>query len=701
MTAKIRTLGSVLAVLTTVVSVLLASSVAVAGSATNVVDGLSLAASARSSSIASLEAFTESGAVTVRFTTSELGGTVGFILYRFDESVGTWVQVNTDLLPAALGAAQGGVYELRDEIAASDSQLIYAVVEVGADGSETVSGPYRTKLSTRGSGEALLESSRGAGRDKVSSKSTGSRVVTETGARGGKGTGGGRLRIETTEAGLYLVSITDIARAFNMKAQRLRSVMRRGGLRLSSAAGEVAWHAAEEGLGLLFYSAEPTSPYAAKNVYWLEPGRGRTMVAVDGGAPLAGPRTSSPTTRRFEVDEMPVTSVSGAPTDDFWFWSYISAGHAVYGSSVHEFTVDDATVFSGMATIEVELQGATSTAANPDHRADFRINGVSVGFGTWDGAVAHRSTVTFPAAILRAGANELQVTGVRQQGVPYSVFLVDGFDMTCERAHEAKAGQVDFLSTSTARITMGGFPSSDVTLLDITDEFAPGAVSNLTASTSAGTFALSFNPSSSDRRYMAISGEAVRTPERIDVVADPGLTAETEGAEYVVISPAALSLAADDLAAYRRGAGLSALTVDVEAIYDEYGAGLPTPDAIRSYLLHAFASWRVAPRFVALAGAGSFDYRDLQGFGGNLLPPFMVSTPYGIYASDVPYADLAGDDDLPEIAVGRIPATSNDELQGYVDKLRAYEGFATGVEPDDVLLLADNADRAGNYPLDS
>ena len=46
------------------------------------------------------------------------------------------------------------------------------------------------------------------------------------------------------------------------------------------------------------------------------------------------------------------------------------------------------------------------------------------------------------------------------------------------------------------------------------------------------------------------------------------------------------------------------------------------------------------PRFLLLAGLGTLDYKDYLGHGGNLVPPVMVSTPSGLFASDNALTDL-------------------------------------------------------------
>jgi hypothetical protein len=143
------------------------------------------------------------------------------------------------------------------------------------------------------------------------------------------------------------------------------------------------------------------------------------------------------------------------------------------------------------------------------------------------------------------------------------------------------------------------------------------------------------------------------------------------------------------------------MVVGLEDVYDEFNSGLAEPPAIRAFLRHATSRWSTPPRYVTLVGRGTFDYRDLRGFGDNLLPTLLVGSPDGLVASDVALADLAGDDGVPEVAIGRLPVLTAAELAAYVEKIQAHEGAVAGEWRRRVLLAADDPDVAGNFTADS
>jgi hypothetical protein len=130
-------------------------------------------------------------------------------------------------------------------------------------------------------------------------------------------------------------------------------------------------------------------------------------------------------------------------------------------------------------------------------------------------------------------------------------------------------------------------------------------------------------------------------------------------------------------------------------VYDEFSFGLTDPRALKAFLAYARRHWGTPPRYVVLAGDGSWDYKDNLGYGGNLIPPMIVGTPSGIFASDAWFADFA--DGGPEIAIGRLPAETSTELAQMIAKVEVRERAVGDEWARRVFLLADNPDAAGDF----
>jgi hypothetical protein len=74
----------------------------------------------------------------------------------------------------------------------------------------------------------------------------------------------------------------------------------------------------------------------------------------------------------------------------------------------------------------------------------------------------------------------------------------------------------------------------------------------------------------------------------------------------------------------------------------------------------------------------------------------MVKTSYLWTASDASYAAVHGDDGLPDLAIGRLPAATTAEVRAMVAKILAYEASGSILEGPTVL-VADNPDGAGDF----
>ena len=138
-------------------------------------------------------------------------------------------------------------------------------------------------------------------------------------------------------------------------------------------------------------------------------------------------------------------------------------------------------------------------------------------------------------------------------------------------------------------------------------------------------------------------------------VANVWFMAATNAIDYLVIAPRDLAATAQTLADFRNSQGLRAGVAIFEDACDLLAHGVRTPQAIPALLRHATATWATAPQMVVLAGSGHYDYLGANTDEANHLPPLLVQTPSGVCASDALAAD-AGGDDLPEVAIGRLPA---------------------------------------------
>lgn len=219
-----------------------------------------------------------------------------------------------------------------------------------------------------------------------------------------------------------------------------------------------------------------------------------------------------------------------------------------------------------------------------------------------------------------------------------------------------------------------------------------------------------------NRRTLVLPGTAWRvavgrpedlaTPTAIVPWVPVDLTAPSHRADMVIITHPDLLVAAERLAAHHRAAGLAVEVVTVDAIYDWFNGGVPSPVAVRAFLAATLRRWAPpAPAFVTLLGDTSRDrHGDWRGPAIDHVPSFSDPSPAARevfwQANDLRHVLIAGDDALADAMLGRLSATDASAAVAVVDKVIAYaQSPPLGAWRNRVAFIADN-DRVGAQTFD-
>ncbi len=323
------------------------------------------------------------------------------------------------------------------------------------------------------------------------------------------------------------------------------------------------------------------------------------------------------------------------------------------------------------------------------------VNGSLVEELSWDGKKARRIDVELLPGILKEGENLLELENVGDTEAAYSMVMLDRFSVSYPRLPVGVAGKLEGSWSTSGVAELSGL-GSGAHVLDVTEE--PLRWLSETRLGSDGV--LRFRAESS-RSYLAVSPEAVLRPEVRKVWAS-GLKSPRNRADYLVIGPQAFLEVAQPLLELRRSEGLEVKAVSIEDIYADFGFGETTPQAVKDFLSYAYHNWETpSARYVVLLGDATYDYKNYLRTGvSNQVPPLMVKTSYLWTTSDPTYGAVNGEDLLPDLAIGRLPAATVDEARAMVEKIVAYETGDVSLEGTTVL-VADNADRAGNFEGDA
>ncbi len=474
-------------------------------------------------------------------------------------------------------------------------------------------------------------------------------------------------RLVTHERGLYAVAL-GTRRSFDLRLSRL---------------GVDVPFVIRDGVLYFWSEGAQLNPYGGEAVYELESGvSGPTMSQVP-AKPLG--RATSWYWHSEELEENRYYQAGLLDAEDLWLWDVVMSG------TTKEFVFETRDLGSDRSSqLSVWLQGTSDFPDVEDHHVRVGVNGIVVGETRWDGKRAERVELDLPDGALVAGPNRLTIENIGDTGARYSMLMLDRFEVRYPRSGVMQGPVLDGVWEAAAEVRG---VSSAVHVLDVT---SPGEPRWLTGFDVDGHGTLRFR-TEPDHRY-AVVNEA-RTAETRPARATS--LGKRHGVDYLVLGPRSFLAAARPLLEHRREQGLRVEAVAIEDIYDAFGHGEMRPEALRDFLSYAYHEW--APpslRYVLLLGDGSYDFKDYLGTGvKNHVPPYMVKTSYLWTASDPMYASVNGDDRLPDLAIGRLPASSAAELERMVQKILAYE---RGSNPEtSIVLVTDDADAAGNFRADA
>jgi len=498
-------------------------------------------------------------------------------------------------------------------------------------------------------------------------------------------------QLHTTGRGLHVV-------AFEQVFAGERRGLPASELRLQRQGEAVAFHVEPDrdsfgpGSRLFFYAdaAPASTAFTPELAFELVRSRaGRRMPRAS--ATPSGPSlvTSPLATAAFEVNRFYQPGLLDAPEP--WLWEALTSG----ATRTLPFTLAavDASA-AGAARIDLFLQGASESGRAVDHHVSVSVNGVGVGETSFAGKRPHRASFGLPASILREGVNEFSLTNAADTGVSSLVFI-DRFRLAFPRLATAVAGRFEgeWAHGGAAAVAVAEQP---LALLEVPAEEAEAAADPVWLSGYEVGAEVRFRAEAA-RRYLLVTASGALAP-RIARPQPSTLRSTSSQADYLLIAPRAFLPTAEPLLARRADQGLAARGVAAEEIYDAFGHGQPSAEAIRAFVAFAFQSWaRPSPRYVLLLGDASYDPRNFMGASASApLPTLFEKTAYLWTSADPLLGAVNGDDMLPDLAIGRLPAATSEEAGRLVEKLLAWEDSAQGLLGR-TTLVADNPDLAGDF----
>jgi len=473
----------------------------------------------------------------------------------------------------------------------------------------------------------------------------------------------------------------------------------------------------DPGDGVLFYGRSvdslfyegllPTNKYTGTNVYFLTYGgvMGLRMAEKDGSLSGSAPGPFLHT-EHLEDNFWYFSSYPFEHDADHWFWQWIQAmGLGNSGSRSYAFTANNIATGSFTGTLTVNLLGY---ADGPHHlRLYVNDNLVLDDSTSWSGFDVFSTTVGVNQTYFQEGSNTIKVEIVNDVGKFMDKVYTNWLEVGYYDTHVAEGDILAFGNDvpGTYRYEVSNFTSSDIEVYDVSDMTAVQRFINTTV-TGSGPYTVSFGDVvGGSSRYLALTPSARLSPAGIEEVTHltssytpSDLLDTSNGADYILITHGDFWAEAQELAAYRALEYRVAL-VDVQEIYDQFNGGLMSAEAIHDFLAYAYHNWQPpAPAFVLLLGDGTSDMRNYKGSSApTYIPPYLylADPTLGETAADNRFVTLVGDDIMPDMHIGRLPANTPAEAQAMIDKTIGYGAACCDPLTQNVLFVTDDLEGGG------
>ncbi len=451
-------------------------------------------------------------------------------------------------------------------------------------------------------------------------------------------------------------------------------------------------------------------PFSDINIYWLIAGdnNGRRLVNESGGIYNTGNNVIVPNEYReklhFEKDNTFVrfgdeSAGLDKPSYEMDHWFY-DQGVSSVSSKVYECYLPYPSKKSFNNVYVKAVFRGKSVAKQPynnliGHQVSLWLNTEKVGevmpYEKWKNQTRHVITneggIGLPQGNLKNGVNELRVN-MEQENVT-DIVLLNWFDISYMRKYKAYKDFIKFKlqhglpDNYTIQYEVDGFTSKDITVYKLgVSKIINGKVDYYTDTEdreSSYRITIQDEVIDPDIEYVAVTEKAKKKPVFITRMKpwkedDPSklITDTDNSANYLIITNDYLYDEALRLKELKEKIGLKSEAVKVSNIYDAFNYGIKSPLAIKDFLRYALNSWNQSYplEYVVFVGDASYNYKDKY----DLVPTMMFEThKYGASASDYLYSLLSGDDDIPDVVVGRIPVSTNEQLSNYIDKVQKYQ----------------------------
>ena len=471
-----------------------------------------------------------------------------------------------------------------------------------------------------------------------------------------------------------------------------------------------------------FYGLPNEGWHTDENAYWLGFGSGGLRMASRSGNVKGGATTVSSHINMVEhgADNLFRDWFKPDPTfipDPVFPWP----GEWVYPVTLHWYSrvlsvgnnsisVPTPNRVSGaQAAIEYKLYGyEVNQDVGASKTTAIKIGSSTLATKSYVGQEEMLGTAEFSSSLL--GSSSTSINFKQSSGnTTYGRGLLERFSLYYPRTIRVLSDKLLFPGKpGNNKYPVSGFSgSSGISILDVTDPFVPVELTGFQYSSGTATFG---DDTAGPKAYYASRANQAVEVAAVDIIEYRGLSETDQYADYIVVTPYELQDSTYEFLKDRALDGLKVAVAPVEQIYAEFGYGVKDPKAIKQFLGYAYHHWLDGPPplYVLLAGTGTCDpkgFRDSAKPAWKVddhIPLYFMETLFNYASVDGWYGLVDGEDELLDLAIGRIPSETNAGLLNVLAKIQVQEAQAAGAGwRGKAFVTADNFEAPNDFKQDT
>ncbi len=480
--------------------------------------------------------------------------------------------------------------------------------------------------------------------------------------------------------------------------------------------------------GWAFDGSRYEQMYVNDNVFWLWAGGSAATIPIRANEAGSGTVVTTfvdSVTKHDENDNFSGWAVQWENEPALWHTDLINIASGTTQSKTYDMELHDPDPTAAGNSVLVEfttrLSGLTSIL--PTYSAKTFLNDYAeAGQANWIGHKNVNVKNFIPGNELKQPIdsgypdNQVRVELLSDSATQASVYLTR-ITIEYTRFLKSVGDQLIFSSNLAGRhdYHVNGFSSGDAAsalVWDITDRRQPEQIrieaQNIQGSGSDYTFVIG-RTHAQGAQFIATTTSNIQAVKNISRYMPISLDPPSGKAQWLAITHSSLRDAADTLATYRK-AEFSTWVVNIEDVVNQVGYGFNTPQAIRNYLIYALGNWTTSPEYVTLFGDATRNPLNqdcpLCNYWDKDAPTLLVTDFAfvdrwnGMIPTDYTMSLIIGNDLIPDLAIGRMPANTLSEANHMVQKVISYESQREDELEQwqrNFLFVADNADSGGNF----